>query len=335
MNVVFFELEDLQKEYIKNKFADKEQFNLTFIDSTIGFADLEKIRDAEVLACFVFSKITKEVLDKLPNLRLIATMSTGFDHIDLQECKKRNIAVCNVPTYGENTVAEHTFALLLSISRKIHNSCNRTCKGDFSIEGLRGFDLKGKTMGIVGTGNIGKNVVLIAKSFGMNVVAFDVKQDVQFAEKIGLKYVPLDELLANSDIITLHAPYNKYTHHMINKNNIKLVKKGAVLINTSRGGLVETAALVEAIDSGIISSAGLDVLEEEELLREEKHISAEDFSSEKQKILLENHILLQKDNVLITPHNAFNSIEALQRILDATVSNILVFAEGKVQNACV
>ncbi len=336
MKIVFFEIEAWQKEYISQKLnSENVQADVSFVDSSMGESDISKISDSEVLAIFIHSKITSEILDTLPKVKMITTMSTGFDHIDIEECRKRKIIVCNVPTYGENTVAEHTFALLLSISRKIPQSYNKTSRGDFSLEGLRGFDLKGKTLGVVGSGNIGKNVILIGKYFGMNVIAFDVKQDAEFSEKTGFKYVSMEELLSSSDVITLHAPYNKYTHHMINKDNIKLIKKGAVLINTARGGLVETAALVESLDSGTISAAGLDVLEEEELLREEKHIFSEDFSPEKQKILLENHVLLQRDNVIVTPHNAFNSNEALQRIIDVTVANIIGFINNKMQNTVV
>jgi D-lactate dehydrogenase len=277
--------------------------------------------------------VDKKILDKFENLKLIATRSTGFDHIDLKECKKRKIIVCNVPNYGENTVAEHTFALILNLTRKIHKAWERTRRLDFSITGLRGTDLRGKTIGVIGVGNIGKHVVRIANGFEMNVIAFEPHKHKKLAKEMNFKDVSFDYLLKNSDIITLHCPYNKHTHHMINKNNIGKIKKNALLINTSRGGLIETNALVNALDSGILKGAGLDVLEDECYVREDKEVMSKHFPKKcDMRIILENHILAKKDNVIITPHNAFNSIEALERILDTTVDNVNGYLKKKVVN---
>ena len=330
MKIAFFEAKPWEQEYIKNQLKD---IDVVFFDQKLSVENADLAKDAQVISGFVDSQISKEMLAKLPNLKMIATRSTGFDHIDMQACKEKNIIVCNVPFYGENTVAEHTFALILDLSRKIHESIEQVKKEGFSIGGLMGFDLMGKTLGIVGTGHIGMHVARIAKGFEMNVVAFDAKPDKKLAKKLGFAYVTLEDLLKNSDIITLHLPLNAHTEHIINSSNAKLIKKGAYLINTARGGLIETAALVDALAKGIIAGAGLDVLEEECYIKEEEELLSSDFSKKCDiRTLLQNHILMEKSNVVITPHNAFNSKEALERILDTTVENIQSFSKNKPTN---
>jgi len=215
------------------------------------------------------------------------------------------------------------------LSRKIHKSYEKTVRGNFSIEGLRGFDLKGKTIGIVGLGNIGKHVARIANGFEMSILAYDIKKDSKFAKKYGIKFLELDSLLKKSDIVSIHCPYNRNTHHIINSRNIKNIKTGALLINTARGGNIETKALVKALADGRIAGAGLDVLENESVIKEELQLLSRNFPKEELQNILENHLLLTFDNVIITPHNAFNSQEALQRILDVTLENILMAARNK------
>ncbi len=230
-------------------------------------------------------------------------------------------------------MAEHAFALILNLSRKIDDSIERVKKDGFSVEGLTGFDLKGKTLGIVGMGHIGQHVARIANGFEMKVIAFDKFPNAAVAKTLGFTYVTLKNLLKNSDIITLHTPYNKNTHHLINSDNITSIKKGAYLINTSRGGIVETDALVKALADGTLAGAGLDVLEEENFMKEELSLlSKKSLPNTNLKIILEDHVLMEQENVIITPHNAFNSIEALRRISQTTVENILGFAEGKIIN---
>lgn len=327
--IAFFELEKWEEDYIKDNLKD---IKLKFFKSDLNVRNAKKIRGFDAVGISIYSQINKKILDKLPKLKLITAMSTGFDHIDLKECRNKGIVVCNVPTYGENTVAEHTFALILALSRRIIDSVNRTRREDFSLEGLRGFDLKGKTIGIIGCGNIGKHVARIAKGFEMKILVYDVCKDMKLARKIGFKYSGFDNLLKNSDIISLHAPLLESTKHMINLDNIKLIKKGAILVNTSRGGLVDGAAIIKALNKGILSGAALDVLEEEELIKEEKQLLAKQFPMERQRNVLEEHILIAKDNVIITPHNAFNSNEALVRILDTTIANIKGFLNNKKVN---
>lgn len=327
MKITFFEIQDWEREYLKEKLNN---FQLQFVKEKLSLENIARSKDAAVISLFIDSTADKEVLSQLPELKMIATRSTGFDHIDLKTCREKNITVCNVPFYGENTVAEHTFALILDLSRKIHDSIERVKKEGFTSEGLRGFDLKGKTLGVVGLGSIGKHVARIAKGFEMNVVVFDVVEDKKLAKKLEVTYVSLDELLKKSDIITLHVPYNEKTHHLINSENIQLIKKGAYLINTARGGIIETSALVKALEDGTLAGAGLDVLEEECFVKEEGQLLSKEFYKKCDvKIMLENHILMEKKNVIITPHNAFNSQEALQRILDTTIENVKEFLKGK------
>jgi D-lactate dehydrogenase len=283
----------------------------------------------------VQSEVPKALLDKLPSLKMIAARSTGFDHIDIKECAARGIVVSNVPTYGENTVAEHAFALILALSRKIFQSFERTEKMDFDREGLEGFDLAGKTLGVVGCGNIGRHSVMIGRGFGMKVVVYDVHPDEKFAQETGCTFVTkLDDLLTQSDVITLHVPFIPgKTEHLINKDNVKKIKRGAILVNTARGGIVDTEALLWALEEGTLSGAGLDVLEDEDDTFDHIDLLSKGFPRDKDIVtLLRNHLLVDRDDVIITPHNAFNSREARQRIFETTVENISAFVAGKAIN---
>jgi len=248
--ITFFEIEPWEMDYLKPKLKG---FDLVFFEEKITPERLKKIQGVDILSPFIYSVIDKKILNSLKSLKFIATRSTGFDHINLETGKEKSILVSNVPSYGENTVAEHTFALILALSRKIYPSLEKTKKGDFSLENLRGFDLKGKTLAVVGVGNIGRHVIRIAKGLEMNILAFDHKKDQKFAQEFGFKYAPLDYLFRNSDIITLHVPYNKSTHHMVNLKTLKLFKKGCYLINTARGGICDTTALLEGLRQGIFA----------------------------------------------------------------------------------
>lgn len=288
----------------------------------------------DILSVFVDSEVTKEVLDTLPNVKLIAARSAGVDHIDAATCKERGITIVNVPHYGEVTVAEHTFALLLALSRKVFQSYERTEKMNFNRDGLQGFDLAGKTIGVIGCGNIGRNVIAIAKGFRMNVIAFDAKPDAELAAKEGFTFKnSLEELLQESDVITLHVPYLPTTHHIINKESLKTAKKGAILINTARGGLVETAGLLWALEEGKLSGAGLDVLEgEHDTYDRIRFMSRNPDDPEELQTLVRNHMLVSREDVIITPHNAYNSVEAVEKIFQTTVQNIQSFLDGKIVN---
>ncbi len=328
MKIVFFGGDkQWEAEEIKKRLFGQE---LLFIDKTVNKSDLTKVADADIVSIFVDSKLGEVEFAKLPNVKLIAARSTGYDHIDLASAKAHGIAVVNVPTYGENTVAEYAFALLLCLSRKVYEAIERVRNtGSFSQAGLEGFDLMGKTLGVVGTGHIGLHAIKIGKGFGMNVIAFDVKQNTEEATKLGFLYVSMDELLAQSDIVTLHAPYNPHTHHMMGKEQFAKMKKGAYLVNTARGGLVDTESLVLAIKEGRLAGAALDVLEGESDIKDDSALLASAHPDElRLKLLEENRYLMKNPRVLIAPHNAFNTREAITRILEVTVQNIEAFTAG-------
>lgn len=332
-NVVFLELEKWEKDYLQEKLRGLKNLSVDFYFKPLNNFILKEIKTADILAVFIYSAITEMVIAQLPRLKFISTMSTGFDHIDLKSSGERGILASNVPFYGENTVAEHTFALLLALSRKLPESISRTKIGDFTLRGLRGFDLKGKTIGIVGLGHIGQCVAKIAAGFGMNILAFDPVKKPELAKKYGLKFVSFDVLLQNSDVISLHSPLNEKTKHLINKNNINKIRKGAYLLNTARGGLVETEALILALDKNILAGAGIDVLEEECFIKEEKALLAKPFQKTcNLRTVLQSHYLTRHPKVIITPHNGFNSKEALLRILDTTIENIQAFLKGRPVN---
>ena len=330
MRIAFFELEEWEVAELRQGLFEGHELHLSA--EPLNERTLTAEHDAEIVSVFVHSQLNRAALDKLPNLKFIATRSTGFDHIDLAACRERAILVSNVPSYGENTVAEHTFALILALSRNIHKAFVHTLAHDIPFTELRGFDLAGKTLGVVGAGRIGLHVIKVAKGFGMNVVAFDVRQEPLLAEVLNFRYTALDELLRVADIVTLHCPYSPKTHHLINSENIRNFKRGALLINTARGGLIDPAALIQALDDGILAGAALDVLEGEELLKDERQILAQPLAQDKLRTLLLNHSLLNRDNVVITPHIAFNSREAVQRILETTLDNLRAFLRSEPRN---
>ncbi len=284
----------------------------------------------EILAVFIDSPVTKKTLNQFPRLKLIVTMSTGFDHIDLKACKKRGVKVTNVPSYGENTVAEHTMALILGLTRKLFSSVKRVKEGVYDFHGLRGVDLKDKTLGIIGTGRIGQHVIRMAKAFEMKVIAYDKFPNKKAAKELGFKYATLDKLLSYSDIVTLHTPLTPKTRHFINKKTISKMKPGSYLINTARGGLIEPGALVHALQNNHLAGAGLDVLEDESLIQnEEKLIGGTSYQI---KTSLMNNIIIDHPNTIVTPHNAFNSNESIARIIDTTINNIKSYLNGTPKN---
>ena len=334
MKVIFFEITEEEKKHLIELLEPLKLLDVDFYEDKLRIENIHIAKDAEIISVFVNSEINSEIIAALPKLKLIAMRSTGFDHIDLEFAKKNGIKIANVPSYGSHTVAEFTFGLILNLSRKIFDARKQLLEGDnFDISKLKGFNLYGKTLGVVGTGRIGKNVIKIANGFEMKIIAYDLFPDKKFAEQIGFEYVDLPELLSQSDIVTLHTPYNKSTHHLINKDNIFILKKGAYLINTARGELVETDALLKALASNHLSGAGLDVLESERQLKEEISIFTKSSDNFKDfKTLFEDQVLLDMPQVIVTPHIAFCSKEAEQEIEKTTVENIKCFLSGTPQN---
>lgn len=328
MKILFFEVASWERDLLRESFPEA-----LLIEEKLTIDNVKNFSDAEVISTFVYSQVTKEVIDNLPNLKFIATRSTGFDHIDVEHCREKNILVANVPEYGSRTVAEHTFALILTLTRKIYQSINQGKIFDFNHENIRGVDLFGKTIGVIGTGKIGIEVIKIAKGFGMNVLAFNRTKKEELAKSLGFFYVDLETLLKKSDVVSLHLPYTKETHHLINKQNIELFKKGSFLINTARGGLVETEALVLALEKGILAGIGLDVLEGEKEIMDEIEVLTSSYKKDIDlKTLVLDHVLVNHPKVIITPHNAFNTKEALERITKTTIENIKAFLNNASKN---
>ncbi len=326
--IVFFETEDWERNIIDGTFPQAE-----LVSEQLTHENAKQYENAQIVSSFIYSDLSKRVLEQLPQLECIATRSTGYDHIDLKYCKEHNITVCNVPEYGSNTVAEHTFALILNLTRKIYASVNQAKQLNFDHTQIRGIDVFGRTIGIIGLGKIGINVLRIAHGLKMKALVYNRSQDTELQQRYGFEYVDLNTLLSQSDIVTLHLPLVPETKHLINLENVKIMKKGSYIINTARGGLIQTEALVQGLNEGILEGVALDVLEEEKELSEEAEILSPQFQQDADmKTLIMDHFLMNHPKVLITPHNAFNSQEALTRIEHTTIDNIKSFLQGNVTN---
>jgi D-lactate dehydrogenase len=330
MKIVIYEVEEWEREAFGRL---EDEHEVVYHEEPLTIENAADHADADAISTFIYSTCQAEALEAFDDLSLIATRSTGVNHIAMDHCREHDIAVANVPSYGRNTVAEHAFALLLALSHHIVEAAERTDRGDFSQEGLRGFDLRGKTLGVVGTGDIGEHALQIGKGFGMELLAFDVVKKEGAAAELGFDYVELEDLLARADVITIHVPLNDSTRGMIGEEEFERMKEGVVLINTARGAVVEVEALTNALASGKVAGAGLDVLPEEPAVRDDTALLRERFRQEHDMdALLADHVLLRQKNVIVTPHSAFNTTEAIQRILDTTVDNISAFGAGQPEN---
>lgn len=268
-------------------------------------------KQIDIISIKTQSVINQKILDSFPNLKLIITRTVGFDHIDLDACQKRRIAVYHIPNYGSAEVAQHTIALLLCAARRILPANQKTHQGKFSYRNFLGISLVDKTLGLIGTGKIGLEVAKIAKSLGMKIIAYDLYQNQQAAKTLGFQYVSLAFLLKNSDVITLHLPLTKKTQHFLSNQNLKTIKKGAILINTARGDLIDFNSLLKYADK--FDSICLDVVDNE--LNFNK-----------------NHPVLKLKNCLITPHCAFYTDHSLKIIASETEENIKRFYQGEKTN---
>jgi len=325
--IAFFGVKSWEKEIIEREIAKLDSFGVGIFEGEVQ-NNLELAAKYDIISPFIYSTMNKEILNKLPILKMIAVRSTGIDNIDLAECDKRKIVVANVPTYGSKTVAEYTFALMLGVTRKIVEAHQSVEDGEFSPEGLTGVDLNGKTLGVIGCGNIGQNVIHIAKAFGMKVLGVDAGLPPEVAKKIGCKMVDLENCLKDADIVTLHVPSLPGTFHLINKKNIKLMKKGSYLVNTSRGPVVETEAIIWALNNKILTGAGLDVTEDESMVESMSVVMSNKMTKDELQDILSFHLLRDRDDVIFTPHNAFNTKEAIGRIIDTTIENIKKFMKN-------
>ena len=288
---------------------------------TVALAD-----QYEVVCPFINDDLSAPILEQLAagGTRLIALRSAGFNHVDLAAAHRLGMGVVRVPAYSPYAVAEHAVALILSLNRHLHRAYNRTRDGDFSLHGLTGFDLVGKTVGVVGTGQIGATFARIMAGFGCQLLAYDPYPNPE-VQALGARYLPLDELLAEAHIISLHCPLNEHTRHLINPDSLSRMRRGAMLINTGRGALVNTPALIDALKSGQLGYLGLDVYEEEAQL----------FFEDRSDLPLQDDVLarlLTFPNVVITAHQAFLTKEALGAIAQTTLDNISAWAAGSPQN---
>jgi D-lactate dehydrogenase len=279
-----------------------------------------------VVCAFINDDLSAPILERLAagGTRLIALRSAGFNHVDLPAAQRLGLSVVRVPTYSPHAVAEHAVALILSLNRHLHRAYNRTRDGDFTLHGLTGFDLVGKTVGVVGTGQIGATFARIMAGFGCQLLAYDPYPNQQ-VEALGARYLPLDQLLEQAQIISLHCPLNEHTRHLINIDSLYRMQRGAMLINTGRGALVDTPALIEALKSGQLGYLGLDVYEEEAQL----------FFEDRSDLPLQDDVLarlLTFPNVVVTAHQAFLTREALGAIAQTTLDNITQWAAGTPQN---
>jgi len=308
MNMAFFEVREEEKEIIRGAFPGHK---LKIYDYPLSESNIDEVENCDIISTFIYSKVNSNILKRLPNVKLITTRSTGFEHIDLDFAKARKIEVKNVPSYGESCVAEYTFSLILSIVKKIRLSSEKTRKRNFSLDGLQGQELKGKTLGVIGTGAIGLKVIKIAKAFEMDILAYDIKENLEASRNLNFSYTSLKNLLKSSDIISLHVPAAPETKHIINKNAISQFKPQAILINTARGDLINTLDLVKALQEKKLSGAALDVLENESFIKEKPNFLTPEIKA-----------LLEMENVIITPHNAFNTLESNKKILDCTIESI-------------
>ncbi len=331
MKIYFFGVENWEKLHLEKQLKQLdlvEEFHFT--NDALNKFNVSNYKDAEIISIFIYSKIDKEVIDKLPNLKFIITRSASYDHIDVEYAREKGIKVSHIPDYGNNTVAEFTFALILALARKLKPMIERLSKHDFNRYGLMGIDLMGKTIGIVGTGRIGSHVARIAFGFGMKILAYDRSKKEELIKKYNVEYVGLEELLMRSDIITVHLPYTKSTRYLINRFNIKLTKRNAILINVSRGEVVEIEGLVEALKEGrLAGGVAIDTIDTEEVELQEKELKREEIPAIKFEKLMEKSYLLQEDNVIISPHLAYYTKDASERILDTTVEEISRFINNQ------
>lgn len=317
--------------YVRPNTAERDVVVAALVGHEVIFTDnLSEVADdvlssVEVLSVFVDTVVDVQILERCPKLRCIATRSVGFDHIDVARAHERNIIISRVPHYGSQTVAEFAFALMFELSRKVGQAhTDMLMHGHVAnLEPYEGFDLGGKTLGVVGTGMIGQRVCAIAKSFGMEVVAFDVYPN-DVVKNLGVTYASLEELMRVSDIVTLHVPGGPQTHHLIDASVLGCMKPTAYLINTARGEVIDTNALVRALKDNKLAGAGLDVLEGEHALVENK----EHVTTENENLIALDRELIAMQNVVVTPHIGFNTKEAKKEITACTIANIQAYSKG-------
>lgn len=324
--IIFYDTKQFERVFFEKELFDK--YNLEFKeyeltpDNDISYLE----ENAEIISVFTGSRLTSETLYKFKKLKLILTRSVGFSHVDMEYCNENHILVANTPHYGDYTVAEFSFGILLNLVRRICYGVNELKNGDLYPETF-GMELCDKTIGIIGTGSIGEKSVKIAKGFSMNVICYDIKENVEVEEKYGAKYVSLDTLCKLSDVIMLHAPLTPNSYHLIDRDKISLMKEDVVIVNTARGELIDTEALYDALLDNKIKGAALDVLEYEETISNKR--PGENINLKNLRTSLINSKLLNLPNVIVTPHIAYDTKESVNRILEMTLVNLYQYANGE------
>ena len=323
--IVLYDINDYERDFFNKELGNNYKYiykNYELNDNT----QLDKTEEnAQIISVFTSSRLKKETLEKFNNLKLILTRSVGYSHIDTEYCNKKGIIVANTPHYGDYTVAEFSFGILLNLIRKICSGIQELKQGDMYPE-MFGTELYDKTIGIIGTGSIGSKSIKIAKGFSMNVICYDIAKNPDIERDFDIKYSDIDTLCRQSDIIMLHAPLNEGTYHIINKNRLDLMKRTAVIVNTARGELIDTESLYDALLEKRIKGAALDVLEFEETISNKK--PGENLNFKNLRISLINNKLLNLDNVVATPHIAYDTKEAIDRILYTTLRNLTQYLQG-------
>ena len=322
MKVIIFDIHPFEQDFLA---AQLKNHQVKFVAAKLNESSVALAEGFEAVVVFIHDEITASILTALRErgIFFLITRSAGFNHIDIQAAKELNIRVANVPKYSPYSVAEHAIALMLALNRKVIRAHHRFMDLNFSLNGLVGFDMHGKTVGIIGVGKIGGVVARILSGFGCTLLGYDISPEVTLEKEIGVSFTSLDEIYQRADIITLHAPLTAQTRYLINKDSLAKMKKGVMLINTSRGGLVNTREVIASLKSGQIGYLGLDVYEEENALFFEDHSD---------DILQDDVIarLMTFPNVLITGHQAFLTKEALENIAKTTAENLECFAAGKI-----
>nr|WP_294845532.1 MULTISPECIES: 2-hydroxyacid dehydrogenase [unclassified Gilliamella] len=322
IRVAVFSSKHYDKEYLE--IANKKfKFDLEFYEHKLSHKTAVTAQDYDAVCVFVNDEVNKQVLQKLAHygVKILALRCAGFDNVDLAEAKKLGITVVRVPAYSPEAVAEHAVALMMTLNRRTHKAYQRTRDANFSLDGLTGFNMHNRTAGVIGTGKIGLAVIRILKGFGMHILAHDPYPN-DAAVQLGAKYVELDELYANSDVITLHCPMSPENYHLLNKESFNKMKNGVMIINTSRGGLLDSTAAIDALKQTKIGALGMDVYENE------RDLFFEDKSND---VILDDVFrrLSACHNVIFTGHQAFLTQEALLNISETTLTNIEQVSEGK------
>lgn len=322
MNIAFFSSKSYDRSYF-NKQIKNSPHKITYFEDQLTAKTATLVKGFTAVCVFVNNTVDEPLLEKISEfgVKAVALRSAGFNHVDIEAAEKHGIQVFRVPAYSPEAVAEHTVALILTLNRKTHKAYNRVRENNFSLDGLTGFNLHGKTVGVIGTGTIGTALCRILNGFGCNLIAFDPNENEDVKELSG-EYVKLDELFRRSDIISLHCPLIPQTRHMINSESVEKMKKGVMLINTSRGALIDTQAVIDGLKKRQIGFLGIDVYEQED------NLFFEDLSEE---VIQDDEIarLLGFPNTLITGHQAFLTAEALEQITETTLQNLTDYENGK------